>query len=230
MAAAEGQHVSVAGARSRRLAPPAVFAALVMATIAAFFVTTRLKRSAPVISQLTFTRHFSPNGDGHRDVALLGFRLRRSDDVTLSIVTRDGDEVRALASDRPLKKGRRYRFRWDGRTDSGAVARDGEYHVRVNLRRQGRTVTSGRKLFLDTRPPNVFVRSASPDTISPDGAGGRNRVTLRYAGPRRDPRLLVYRTDRGPPFVVARRRLRPGSATASWDGRVTNGGPAPPGD
>ena len=77
-----------------------MFAALVVATVGAFFVTTRLKRSTPVIEQLTFRRSFSPNGDGRFDAALFAFRLRRTDEVTVAIVNRDGDEVRTLADGR----------------------------------------------------------------------------------------------------------------------------------
>ena len=98
-----------------------MFAALVFATVGAFFVTTRLKRSTPVIEQLTFRRSFSPNGDGRFDAALFAFRLRRTDEVTVAIVNRDGDEVRTLAADVLLPGGRRHRFRWDGRNEAGRV-------------------------------------------------------------------------------------------------------------
>jgi hypothetical protein len=118
-----------------------VFAALVVATVGAFFVTTRLKRSAPVIERLTFNRHFSPNGDGRFDYVQFALRLRHTDDATISIVTRDGGRVRTIVENLRVHKARRYRFRWDGRTASGAIAGDGEYHVRVSLRRQGRVVT-----------------------------------------------------------------------------------------
>jgi N,N-dimethylformamidase beta subunit-like protein/flagellar hook capping protein FlgD len=213
---------------ARLVSPGAlVFAALVAATVGAFFVTTRLKRSAPVVERLTFNRHFSPNGDGRLDFAVFGFRLRRTDDATVSIVTRDGDEVRTLADNRALDERRRHRFRWDGRTDSGAVAPDGEYHIRVGLRRQGRTVTTPRKLFLDTTPPKPVVRYVSPAVITPAGAGDRRgRATLRFSGPTRSPSLLVYRTDvraRSPgtparPRLVARRAGHSGSAELRWDG------------
>jgi len=209
--------------------PVLVFAALVVATFAAFFVTTRLKRAAPVIEQLTFRRSFSPNGDGRFDVALFAFRLRRSDDVTVSVVTRDGDEVLTLAEDVPLERGGRHRFRWDGHNNAGAIAPDGEYHLRVGLRHQGRTVTSSRKLFLDTVPPRPVVRFVSPDSISPDGAGRANSATLRFSGPPRRARLLVFRTDLPSPRLVARRDIPRGDSTARWDGRVRGGAPAPTG-
>jgi FlgD Ig-like domain len=208
--------------RRLRLVSPAalVFAALVVATVGAFFVTTRLKRSKPVLEQLTFNRHFSPNGDGRLDFAVFAFRLRRADDVTVSIVKRDGDQVRTLAEDRRLSKGRRHRFRWDGRTSAGVVAPDGEYHIRIGLRHQGRTVTSPRKLFLDTTPPRPVVRYVSPDVITPGAGGRRSKASLRYTGPTRRPTLLVYRTDLGNPRLVARRAGRTGSSTLRWDGRT----------
>jgi hypothetical protein len=207
-------------------AAPLVFAALVLATVGAFFVTTRLKRSTPVIEQLTFRRSFSPNGDGRFDAALFAFRLRRTDDVTVSLVKRDGDEVRTLAEDVLLRGRRRHRFRWDGRTDTGRVAPDGEYHLRVGLRRQGRTVTSGRKLFLDTVPPRRVVRYVSPGSISPDGAGGANSARLRFTGPLRRARLLVYRTDLTTPRLVAVQGIEDEDATVRWNGRVRGARPA----
>ena len=209
--------------------PVLVFAGLVVATFAAFFVTTRLKRAAPVVEQVTFRRSFSPNGDGRFDVALFAFRLRRSDEVTVSVVTRDSDEVRTLAEDVSLERRERHRFRWDGRTDAGSVAPDGEYHLRVGLRNQGRTVTSSRKLFLDTVPPRMVVRYVSPDSISPDAAGRANSAALRFTGPSRRARLLVYRTDLAQPRLVAKREIPRGRTTVRWNGRVIGGAAAPTG-
>jgi hypothetical protein len=218
--------------RPRHVSPAAlVFAALVLATIGAFFVTTRLKRSAPVIESLTFNRHFSPNGDGRADIVIFAIRLRRTDEVTVSIVTRDGSKVRTLADDLTVHQGRRYRFRWDGRTAAGRVAPDGEYHVRVGLRRQGRVVTSGRKIFLDTAPPRPTVGYVRPLVITPGAPGGRI-ATLRFSGPKRRPVLLVYRTDLPTPRLVARHTAPSGTGVLRWDGQVGLGSarrPAPAG-
>src|SRR6185503_4027468 len=186
----------------------------------AFFVTTRLKRSPAVIERLTFIRHFSPNGDDRREEVVFSVRLRRRDDVTVQVVNRDDDLVRSLAEDRSVRAHRTYRFRWDGRTESGTRARDGEYHLRLGLRRQGRTVTSPRKVFLDTRPPRVVVRSVTPDVISPDGIDGGERAVARFTGPTRTPELLVYRTDLPRPRLVARRPGERGSERVIWDGLV----------
>ena len=210
-----------------------VFALLVVATIAAFFVTTRLKRSAPVVEHLEFPRYLSPNGDGRKDTVQIGFRTKRTDEATVSIISSAGDDVRTLVQDLQLDAGT-HRLRWDGRLGTGRVAPDGEYRVRVGLRHQARSVISPRKLFVDTKPPRPVVRYVSPATISPDGIGTRNRAKLRFDGPIRGrPRLLVYRTDLPRPALVARRLGRAGSDRLSWDGKVgtrSHSRPAPSGN
>jgi hypothetical protein len=197
-----------------------VFALLVVATVGAFFVTTRLKRSAPVVNSVTFARYLSPNGDGRRDHVDIAFRTKHSDEVTVSVVDEDGDEAATLLRDVELDGGL-HRVRWDGRLTGGATAPDGEYRLRVGLRRQGRTITSPRKLFIDTRPPRPIVRYVSPDAISPDGAGSGNSATLRFDGPsRRRPTLLVFQSRLGTLRLVARRPGRRNSQVIHWDGRV----------
>jgi hypothetical protein len=201
-----------------------------MATVGAFFVTTRLKRSAPVVENLTFARHLSPNGDGRLDFVDIGFQTKRDDEVTVSLVDSEGEEVTSLAVDRELKAGR-HRFRWRGETKAGAAVLDGEYRVRVGLRRQGRSITSRRKIFVDTVPPRPVVRYVSPSFITPGPAGTSSRATLRFDGPRRHrPTLLVYRTDAPRPRLVARRQGKPGSPRLGWDGLIGDDRRAPSGN
>src|SRR5207247_229347 len=82
-----------------------------------------------------------------------------------SILDDQGEDVRAIATDRSLGRGR-HRFRWNGRTSGGRVAPDGTYRVRIGLRHQGRSVTPRRKIFVDTKPPTPTIRSVSPAFIS----------------------------------------------------------------
>jgi hypothetical protein len=216
-----------AGRTSVSLAARVLFALLVAASVGAFFVTTRLKRSTPVVQRLEFSRYVSPNGDGRKDFATIRFRTKKEDEVTVTILDHEGGEIRSLATDRTLRAGP-HRFRWNGRAAGGAIAPDGEYRLRIGLRKQGRSVTSPRKMFVDTTPPRPVVRYVSPDLFSPQ-AVPRRAARLRFDGPTRTaPKLLVYRTnERGAaaetaarPRLVARRTGRRGSDMLSWDGRT----------
>ena len=56
-----------------------VFLLLVAATVGAFFVTQRLKRSGPVVKRLATPLYISPNGDGRKDTARITFTLPKTD-------------------------------------------------------------------------------------------------------------------------------------------------------
>jgi hypothetical protein len=202
-----------------------VFALLVVATVAAFFVTQRLKRSAPVVRHVMMPLYISPNGDGRKDTAVIRFRLPKADDrVTVSMVDANGDEVRRLA-DRRLSKGR-HRFAWNGRDNSAAIPPDGFYYLRVVLGGQGRGTIARRGIHLLTAKPVPKLLSVSPARIPP---GGREAVTIKFSGPLNPaPVFSVYRTDAGPPRVVWRFAGAVGSGTATWDGRIGRR-PAPAG-
>ena len=202
-----------------------VFALLVLATVGAFFVTQRLKRSAPVVRHVVLPLYISPNGDGRKDTAVIRFRLPKADDrVTVSITDANGDEVRRLA-DRPLSKGR-HRFVWNGRDSSAAIPPDGFYYLRVVLSGQGRGTITRRGIHLVTTPPVPKLVSVSPERIRP---GGRQPVTIHFSGPSNPaPVFSVYRTDSGPPQLVQRFAGAVGSTTGTWDGRIL-GKPAPAG-
>src|SRR4051812_20068764 len=91
----------------------AMFGVLVVLTVGAFFVTQRLKRAKPAIRHVHVPHWISPNGDGRKDSARIGFRLPKHDSgVTVSIVNGGGDEIRRLLDDQPLPKGR-HRFVWN---------------------------------------------------------------------------------------------------------------------
>jgi hypothetical protein len=202
-----------------------VFGLLVLATVGAFFVTQRLKREDPVVKQVELQRWISPNGDGRKDEAVIAFRIPERDEVTVSILDERGDEARRLVDGRRLGRGR-HRFTWDGLTDAGQVAPDGEYRLRVTLREEGRSLNHPRPLLLDTKPPRpAFVEVAPP--LLP--AGAPRRVRLRYRGDSSPPaEFRVYRTDEGPPREVARFSGTRGEQEAVWNGRA-GARPAPEG-
>ena len=218
--------MGVTAAPPRRVVT-ALFAAVVVATGGAFFVTQRLKRSTPIVSRVYFYEWLSPNGDGRKDTVLLRFDLPKAQRVTVSVVNSRDEPVRTLADDRFLHKGTQP-FAWDGRDDDGVVVRDGTYHLRVGLRTEGRSVTSPRDLFVDTRPPRPRIVAVTP-FIVPGAAGAYGRARIHFTGPTNPkPQIAVWRTDTGKPQVVARISARRGRHSALWDGTVA-GRPAPDG-
>ncbi len=215
---------------SRRLSAGAlgviVFGLLVVATVGAFFVTQRLKRSKPVVRDVSLPVYISPNGDGRKDRIRIAFSLPRRDRVTVSMVDRGGDEVRRLADDRRLRRGR-HAFVWRGRDSAGRVPEDGVYFLRVALRRQGRATIAPRGVQLVTAAPKPKLRSVRPPRIRP---GSDRLVRIRFRGPSNPtPLFSVYRTGGGKPELVDRFTGFQGSQTAQWDGTDERGRPVGPG-
>jgi hypothetical protein len=153
------------------------FALLAAATLAAFFVTQRLKDSDPVVKRIATPLFVSPKHD------------------------------------KRLPSGR-HAIEWDGRDDDGDALGDGQYYVRVSLRRQGRAVTGPRPITLETTPPRPRLESAQRLR---DGS-----VRLRYTGPTSPPPVItVYRSDRaGKAREVARFIGERNESVQKWDGFV----------
>jgi hypothetical protein len=201
-----------------------VFALLVAATGAAFFVTQRLKTSDPVVKRLALQRFFSPNGDGRKERAGISFQLPKGDRVTVEVVDGGGDRVRRLWDGRRLRAGG-HELSWDGRDDRGRVPADATYYVRVSLRDQGRAVTGPRGIVLTTQAPRPRLLSVTPGRVA---AGRRVPVTVRFTGPAVvRPIFRVWRTD-GSVREVASFTVPRGQHAGAWDGMV-RGRPAPEG-
>ena len=213
----------------------AVFALLVLATIAAFFATQQLKSEVPLVIRFAAKpKQFSPNGDGVRDRTEVGFDLSEPASVSFSIMDSEGNEVRRVVDDRPLAGDVKHRFDWNGRNDAGEQVPEGVYRMRVVRRDEGRIVDSFKRIRVDRRPPRVRLVSAAPGLIAPREPGQAPEVTLRYDGPRNSaPEFRVFRTDDADrPHVV--RRFRGDGRSGVWRGEVALGprrtGPAPDGD
>ncbi len=202
----------------------AVFALLVAATFAAFFVTQRLKRTPPAVQRVMVTPFFSPNSDGRFDAAHLSFRLRRTDDITVRLIDHRDDEVRTLVDGRRLGAYQQISLKWDGRDDHGARAPDGRYRIRVTLRRQGRSILLPRAIRLDTTPPRPEVTSIGPTRtpvprpeILPEPGGQPAEIGFRTPSTRQPTAVFIYRTDPSP-GLVTQLPVKPGQTTVAWDG------------
>jgi hypothetical protein len=136
------------------------FLALVVATVAAFFIAQHIKVSTPLISgqPAPFPATINP-GTGvacydpalrervdYRRTSISFYLLHASDRVDVYIVDQGGARVATLARGRFMKAALfphevPTRYTWDGRRQDGSVAPDGRYYFTVHLIHQGRTVT-----------------------------------------------------------------------------------------
>jgi hypothetical protein len=216
-----------------------VFAALVVATFAAFFVAQRLKASPAVVGEFRRTPFFSPNSDGRFDRATVRFETRKRGRVSLAVVNSGGDEVRELIDDDTFLPYREIRARWDGRNDDGKRVPDGTYRYRITLPDQGRNVVMAASVRLDTTPPAVRVTSIGPvrDTVPrPEllpGPGGAPAI-VHFSAPGRGKsakkKILLFKTSPGPVRPVGAPIPLGDDATQwTWDGKTASGRPVSPG-
>lgn len=223
----------------------AVFALLVVASFAAFFVTQRLKHTPTVVQRFEMTPFFSPATTGFHQVERLSFRIKATDEVTATVVDSAGDDVATLVRGRQLHKYTQLSLTWSGLTDAGRRAPDGDYRLRVRLRNQGRSVLSPRSFRLDTTPPRPRItaiapargpaaRGGPPVLPLPRGGGVRIYFTADIGGNPadtdggRDPQLTLYRTDVSPAQMVQALPIPAGATSTTWDGTIA-GRPAPQG-
>jgi hypothetical protein len=146
--------------RRRLSAGAVVFALLVLATIAAFAASQRLKRNPLVLDHVTFgtvvgrkpVRGFTPNGDCRFDRIRIRFRVTRSDHATVQVVKPGGRLVVTLARDRFLKRYHFVTFHWDGRRRNDGIAPPGRYKLRVKLLGQDRRLVPPGAMRLHDAP------------------------------------------------------------------------------
>jgi hypothetical protein len=230
--------------------PVAAFAALVVATIGAFFVTQHLKVSNPLIngSPRPDPPAINPiDGRVCRDLAgklasfkktrLSFFLQSRSDNVGVYMVDSQGELVSTLAGSRYMRVGRRSTFTWNGREGNGdgPVAPDGTYFFRVALQHENRTFTlSNIPVHVITTPPHPritrVVRTGGSAGAGPAIITGGQSATIHFTpAPYKSTRILIYRTDLpGRPRLVFSFGAKGRSGQAVWNGLV-RGRPAPAG-
>lgn len=209
-----------------------VFAALVLATLGAFLVTQRLKQTPRLVQTLSVTEVVSPHVTYRR--AGIRIRLKRTDDATVSLLDEDGDTVRRLVRNRRLRAGAPVQLLWNGRDDAGRPLPDGNYRIRVGLRRQGRSVTLIDEIAVDGTPPRPLVRVRRPEEargplIFPLPGNRPVRFEVTNATVVGTPVFRVYRTDLSRPKAVTRLRAEPGATEGEWRGPIAGARRPPPG-
>jgi hypothetical protein len=151
--------------------------ALLGGTAGAFVVTEGLKLEPSPITKVFVTKVFSPTCECETGFALIGFRLRKADRITLAIVDKERQVVRTLIG--PINRGKgQVTATWDGRDADGAVVPDGTYRPRVHLRH--RTILMPNRIRVDTAPPVLRLLQVAPHVL---GRGTVLRVRYRVSEP-----------------------------------------------
>jgi hypothetical protein len=138
-----------------RFSPAAfVFALLVLATLAAFAYSQRVKRDPLVLDKVSFVgapvlhpkdpvHPFTPNGDCVYDRVRIRFRTTIGDEATVQVIKPGGRVVFTLARGTFLKRYAFHTYYWDGRQRGGGTSRPGRYKLRVKLGSERTLVTPG---------------------------------------------------------------------------------------
>lgn len=228
--------------------PAAAFGVLVVATVAAFFITQHLKVSTPLIAGFPRPVPAAINPVGgincydpavgkklnYREMTISFYLLHASDDVDVWVVDSAGRVVATLAHDRFMSGGNhpvRALFTWNGRRSDGTLAPDGSYYVRVRLIHQGRTVrisdNSGPIPFrVLTTPPKPMITRVAPKVMS---ASDLKPIRIDYTGNEtRSATILIYRLGGSSPRLVKSFITPWHGHRATWDGMIRRQ-PAPPG-
>jgi FlgD Ig-like domain len=153
--------------------------AVLAASGAAFAISEGLKVQRAAVTAVHVDKIFSPVCRCPQMRAVIGFKLTRSDRVTLGVVDSKGELVRTLVHRRLFSRGAKH-FTWNGRDDDGTLVPEGSYRPRIKLERTDRTYLLPNPIKLDVTPPRIRVRSVSPRVISPDGDGRSDVLHVRY--------------------------------------------------
>jgi hypothetical protein len=207
-----------------RLLTTAILVGLLVATSAAFAVTERLKLTkSPIYGTVVSPKNgFSPTCGCARGKASVRVKLRRGDAVTVTILDRHKDPVRLLADGVHVSRGLNV-FRWDGRTDTNVLAKDGVYQAEIHLAGQHQTIVLPNRIELDTKAPEVKLVTASRDAFSPDGDGQADFVRFHYELSKPAHVNLYLHEKR-----ILRTYRHPAEGSFSWFG-TANGSPLPQG-
>jgi hypothetical protein len=119
-----------------------VFALLVVATLAAFAYSQKVKRDPLLVDRFTpKSKSFAPKGKCKRRVKLKFRTTTTNDQATVEVIRPGGETVDVLASKQFLKRYSYHVYHWDGTDGAGKLQPPGRYRLRVVLEGEGRSLT-----------------------------------------------------------------------------------------
>ena len=208
----------------QRYAPTAIVLALLAATAVAFVTTQRQKLEPSPVGRIAVDPFLSPVCRCDKRTATILIGLRRTDTVTLELVSSSGTPVRTLVDSERYKARSAVNVEWDGRDDEGRIVPDGSYRPRLTLESGARSFVLRNPIQLDTRAPKMTVTRVSPKVFSPDGDGRNDQVVVRYRVD--EPAHGILRVD-GVRRVYT--LFKPLEGAMTWNGKRKGGRPLPAG-
>ena len=162
----------------QRLLTTVTLVGLLIATAAAFAITERLKLTKSAVYGTIVSHGLSPTCGCARGRARVFFKLRRRDDITVSVLNTRGGEVVFLAA-RSYPRGPVTLY-WNGHDDGNRRVPDGTYQVQIHLSGQHQTIDLPNRIRLDTKPPQVLSVEGNRQAFSPDGDHQADFVRIKY--------------------------------------------------
>jgi outer membrane protein OmpA-like peptidoglycan-associated protein/flagellar hook assembly protein FlgD len=148
------------------------------------------------------------------------------DEFLLEIRNSEGDMVRSRYVRQPFD-----RFVWDGFTNGNTAAPDGEYSVWFQVKYYNGNEPEAEDqgpIIVDGTPPRIERLEANRRTISPDGDGERDDVTITQRVVPGDDWTAEVRNADGD--VVAQEQYEDQVRNFTWDGRDQDGDVVPDGE
>ena len=197
----------------QRLLTSLTLVGLLVATAATFAITERLKLTKAAIYGTVVSKSFSPTCGCARKRANVRFVLRRADTLDVTVVDTHEHAVATLFTRQLFPRGET-KFHWDGIVDTGGLAPDGTYQVKIHLERQHQTIVFPNRILLDTKPPEIFAAMPNREDFSPDGDKQADFVRITYTLSKQA-HVILYLGGRrilGPTY------RHPVSGSLSWNG------------
>jgi flagellar hook assembly protein FlgD len=169
---------------------------------------------------------FSPNGDGHDDVATLAFVPGESGTARVSVVAADGDVLRRVTGWNAVTTSSS-KVKWDGRISSTSglkAAPEGDAILLLELRDgAGNLADVKRRVTVDR---TLALISVSRKALSPNGDGFYDTVTLSFKLTRGADVTAAVTHSGSTVRTMRLGGLAKGARSVTWDGKLGGGGTA----
>lgn len=194
---------------------------LLLASALAFAITERAKVTLSPIRSTEVPRPvFSPDAaDPSQRSAIVSFRLRTAQRITVWMEDAHGNRVATLLPSRSEKRNAKLVLQWDGIGSSGESEPDGVYKPVVKLEGSHLTTVLPNPIRIDTKPPRIAVKKPQQAVISPDGDGHRDFFRTAYHVSERAHGVLYVRVA-GKLTQVEYTRSQKLTGDLQWNGKV----------